>query len=80
MRDFHSLDAAQKWLDQNRDDITVNIRAYRELYGASPARCMIDCFADSRHPVRLRMAARRLSAALASKHPQFYEPKRARAA
>jgi len=75
MRDFPSIEAAQRWLDANRP----LQRSHGSIYGASIERCVYDLY-RAKTFTQLKMAARRQSNALAYHYPQMYEPKRSREA
>lgn len=81
MPDFHSLEVAQRWLDQNRGRRWANVLTWPWPIG----KCLDDCQREASmceidqgewnnhlNTVRFRMAARRLSNALAVHHPQMF--------
>lgn len=89
MLDFPSIESAQRWLDENggryhRADTEDrnDIGGYACRYGLEAARCMHDCVEAANWGTftQLKMAARRLSNALAYHHPATFEPKRKHAA
>jgi len=68
--EFSSIEAAQRWLDAHRP----LPRAHGSIYGASVERCVRDLY-QAKTFTQLKMAARRLSSALAYHHPQMFEPR-----
>lgn len=86
--EFHSIEAAQRWLDANpnyRNPHSDHAR-YVATYGAPAGRCVKDCMVaaamfnldrslgETSWPywTSLKMAARRLSSALAVHHPRTF--------
>lgn len=90
MRDFATMDAAQKWLDAQDGGRAPYVErdAYVAKYGAVAARCAFDTMLASVYAreqfehgwTAFKMAARRQSNALASLWPATFEPKKAKAA
>lgn len=74
---FTTLEAAQRWRDTHVPP-TFDPLDYERRYGVSALKCVFDCFVHQQNPIRLRMAAHRLSNALNAKMPEnFAYPKAA---
>lgn len=67
--DFASMEAAQRWLDAGNR----HVRNHNSHYGVSVERCTLDCW-RAKTPTQLKMAARRLSNALAYHYPEVFGP------